>query len=79
MEETRERGLVDPEKTLPPKAQVGTCFWELHFRSDQQKETQKGGKGGCLNPQTSCQFPGTLPPPAPSILNRQCLGGNLNA
>ena len=44
-------------KHSPPKTQAGTCVWKLHFGSDQQKETQKGGKGGCLNSQTSCEFP----------------------
>ena len=58
MEETRERGLVNPkENTPPPRTQVGTCVWKLHLGSDQQKETQKGGKGGCLNSQSSCEFP----------------------
>ena len=45
------------QKHSPPKTQVGTCVWKLHFGSDQQKEIQKGGKGGCLNSQTSCEFP----------------------
>ena len=60
MDETRERDLANPN-TPPPKTQVGTFVWKLHFGSDQQKETQKGGKDGCLNSLTSCEFPKRSP------------------